>query len=105
MSWGDLVEGGFIIAGSPDTGRERMEEMIKGLHVGNIFCLIHVGDMPVEKTKYSTRLFAEKVMPKLRNQWPEYDNDQRFWCKPLDQRAVPGPVSGRNFSESTGGAR
>jgi len=95
MSWGDLVEGGFIIAGSPDTVRERMEEMIKGLHVGNIFCLIHVGDMPVDKAKYSTRLFAEKVMPKLRNQWPEYQNDHRFWCKPLADRAVPGPVSER----------
>ena len=105
MSWGDLVEGGFIIAGSPDTVRERMEDMIKGLHVGNIFCLIHVGDMPIDKTKYSTRLFAEKVMPKLRNQWPEYDNDHRFWCKPLDQRATPGPVSARNGSEGNGGAQ
>ena len=41
-----------------------MEELIKGLNVGHIFCLMHVGDMPADKCMHSTRLFAEKVMPK-----------------------------------------
>ena len=67
-----------------------MEDLIKGLHVGNIFCLLHVGDMPLEKCMYSTRLFAEKVMPKLRNMFPEHANDNRFWCQPLARRASPG---------------
>ena len=57
-----------------------MEELIKGLHVGNIFCLMHVGNMPEDKCMYSTKLFAEKVMPKLRNMFPEYGDDDRFWC-------------------------
>ena len=59
LSWKEMVEGGYIIAGSPETVRQRMEEMIKGLHVGNVFCLMHIGDMPKEKSMYSTRLFAE----------------------------------------------
>jgi len=78
----DLVDGGHVIAGSPETVRQRMEELIKGLHVGNIFCLMHVGDMPKEKAMYSTKLFAEKVMPKLRHLHPEFSDDDRFWCKP-----------------------
>ncbi len=94
LSWGDLVEGGHVIAGSPDTVAERMEALIRGLRVGNIFCLIHVGDMPDEKVRHSTRLFAEKVMPRLRNLWPEFGNhDDRFWIHPMPDRAVPAPAA------------
>jgi alkanesulfonate monooxygenase SsuD/methylene tetrahydromethanopterin reductase-like flavin-dependent oxidoreductase (luciferase family) len=81
LSWGQLIEQGYIVAGSPETVRERMEHLIKSLRVGNIFCLIHVGNMPDEKTRHSTRLFAEKVMPHLRNIWPDYADDGRFWLQ------------------------
>ena len=67
-----------------------MEELIKTLRVGNIICGIHVGDMPPEKTRYSTELFATKVMPHLKGIWKEYDSDDRFWIRPLAKRAVPG---------------
>jgi len=94
MTWKDLVEGGFVIAGSPDTVRERMLEMIRGLRVGNVFCLLHMGDMPDEKTRLSTRLFAERVMPAIRDAWPEWKDDARFWIKPLppERRRAPAPV-------------
>ena len=92
LTWKDLTEQGHVIAGSPETVRQRLEELIKGLHVGNIFCLMHVGDMPAEKCMYSTKLFAEKVMPKLRNVFPEYASDDRFWCHPISQPAVPGSL-------------
>ncbi|HKV05357.1 MAG TPA: LLM class flavin-dependent oxidoreductase [Candidatus Acidoferrales bacterium] len=104
LSWKDLVEGGYIIAGSPETVRQRMEEMIKGLRVGNVFCLMHVGDMPKEKSMYSTLLFAEKVMPKLRNIFPEYADDNRFWCKPLAKRATPGNLPADSQLSSAVGA-
>ena len=67
MSWDQLVNQGYVIAGSPDTVVEKMKEMITGLRVGNIFCLIHVGDMPKDKCMRSTKLFAEEVMPRIRN--------------------------------------
>jgi hypothetical protein len=41
---------------------------------------------------YSSKLFAEKVMPKLRNVLPECDGDDRFWCKPIAKQAVPGSL-------------
>ena len=92
LTWKDMVEGGHIIAGSPETVRQRMEELIKSLHVGHIFCLLHIGDMPAEKAMYSSKLFAEQVMPKLRGLHPEFANDHRFWCKPLAKRATPGSL-------------
>ena len=60
-----------------------MEDMIKTLRVGYVFCLLHVGNQPDWKTRYSTELFADKVMPKLRDMWPEWEGDDRWWVKPL----------------------
>ena len=63
-----------------------MEELIKTLRVGNVFCLLHIGDMPDDKVRHSTKLFAEKVMPHLRNLWPDWKNhDDRFWCHPMHE--------------------
>jgi alkanesulfonate monooxygenase SsuD/methylene tetrahydromethanopterin reductase-like flavin-dependent oxidoreductase (luciferase family) len=87
MSWDQLVHDGYVIAGSPDTVAKQMKELITGLRVGNIFCLIHVGNMPKEKCMRSSKLFAEEVMPQLRDMWPEYAHDDRFWIHPLGTHA------------------
>jgi alkanesulfonate monooxygenase SsuD/methylene tetrahydromethanopterin reductase-like flavin-dependent oxidoreductase (luciferase family) len=87
MSWDQLVHDGYVIAGSPDTVARQMKELITGLRVGNIFCLIHVGNMPKDKCMRSSKLFAEEVMPQLRDMWPEYANDDRFWIHPLGSQA------------------
>ena len=89
LTWKDLIDGGFIIAGGPDTVREQMEHMIRELHLGTVFCLFHMGNMPDWKTRRSTRLFAEKVMPQLQQLWPEYATDDRWWCHPLENRVRP----------------
>ena len=92
MSWKELVDDRYIIAGSPETVRQQMEELIKTLRVGHIFCLMQIGNMPAEKVKHSSRLFAEKVMPHLKNIWGEDSHDDRFWIHPLEERAVPAPI-------------
>ncbi|WP_309605106.1 LLM class flavin-dependent oxidoreductase [Phenylobacterium sp.] len=90
LTWKELTEQGHVIAGSPETVRQRMEDLIKGLNVGNIFCLMHVGNMPADKCMYSSKLFAEKVMPKLRDMFPDWADDNRFWTTPLDKRVTAG---------------
>ena len=86
LTWKDLLEDRYVIAGSPETVRQQMEELIKGLHVGHVFCLLHIGNMPDEKTRHSTKLFAEQVMPKLRHLWPEWKDDHRWWIRPMANR-------------------
>src|SRR5204863_5894459 len=88
----DLVDNRFVIAGSPDTVAEQMEELAKDLRVGTVFCLQHMGDMPDWKTRYSTQLFAEKVMPRLKDIWSEYDGS-KWWCQPLEDRRVNDAAS------------
>ncbi len=92
VPWGELIESGRVIAGGPETVRQRMEDLIKGLRVGNVFCLMQMGDMPKDKVQHSTRLFAEQVIPKLRDVFPEYANDSRFWCHPLAKRVTPAAL-------------
>ena len=88
LSWQQLLDDGYVIAGSPETVIKQMRELIHGLHVGNIFCLIHIGNMPEEKCRRSMKLFAEKVIPQLRNEFPEFAKDDRFWVHPLEQQAA-----------------
>ena len=100
LSWKDLVEKGYVIAGGPDTVRERMEDMIKTLRVGHIFGLFQVGNMPDEKVRYSSRMFAEKVMPQLRNMWPEWATDNRWWISPLETRVRPDEQFGQHLRDT-----
>jgi hypothetical protein len=78
-----------VIAGSPTTVRERCQHMIESLRVGHVFGLFHIGDMPDEKVRHSTKLFAERVMPSLHGLWPEWKDDKRWWIKPYEGRVRP----------------
>ena len=102
LTWKDLVDGGYVIAGGPDTVRERMEDMIKTLHVGMVFGLFMMGDMPDWKVRYNTQMFADKVMPQLRNMWPEWEHDDRWWIHPLHTRVQPEATFADRLREADG---
>jgi alkanesulfonate monooxygenase SsuD/methylene tetrahydromethanopterin reductase-like flavin-dependent oxidoreductase (luciferase family) len=89
LTWKQLLDERFVVAGSPETVRQQLEECIKGLRVGHLFCLFHNGDMPDDKTRLSSRLFAERVMPRLRDLWPEWRQDDRWMPKPMRDRRRP----------------
>ncbi|MGE0422159.1 MAG: LLM class flavin-dependent oxidoreductase [Reyranellaceae bacterium] len=86
LTWKDLVDQGYVIAGSPKTVYDRMVDLAKTLRVGNIFGLFQVGDMPGDKVRHSTKLFAEQVMPRLKaDLFQEWKDEDRFWIKPMQQ--------------------
>jgi alkanesulfonate monooxygenase SsuD/methylene tetrahydromethanopterin reductase-like flavin-dependent oxidoreductase (luciferase family) len=89
LSWGELIERGYIVAGSPATCRERLEFIAKKLRVGNLICGGALGSMPDDLTRNMTRLMAREVIPGLRDLWPEWKNDGRFWPRPLEGRIDP----------------
>ena len=47
--------------------------------------LLQIGSMPKDLTLKNTRLFAEQVMPHVRDMWDEYED--RWWPKPIEDRA------------------
>ena len=55
-----------VIGGSPATVVDQLRELAADLRVGHIILLMQLGSMDHELTKYNTRLFAEKVMPRLK---------------------------------------
>ena len=61
-----IESGVYAIVGSPATVRQRLEENIRKLGVGNLLGLFQLGTLPGELTRKNMRMFAEEVMPHLK---------------------------------------
>jgi alkanesulfonate monooxygenase SsuD/methylene tetrahydromethanopterin reductase-like flavin-dependent oxidoreductase (luciferase family) len=93
LSWREMIDQGYIVAGSPDSVCEQMERVAKSLRVGHLVCLLHFGDMPNELCRHSTEMLAHRVLPKLRGLWSEYEDHWSPRPMPSEDRAVPRPVT------------
>ncbi len=93
LSWEEMIEKGYIVAGSPDSVAEQIERVADSLKIGHLVCLLHFGDMPNELCQYSTRLFAEKIIPQMKDKWKDYEDHWYPRPMPLEQRAVPREVT------------
>jgi alkanesulfonate monooxygenase SsuD/methylene tetrahydromethanopterin reductase-like flavin-dependent oxidoreductase (luciferase family) len=89
----EIVERGYVIIGSPDEVVEQLTEVATELNVGHLMLLLQFGNMSKETTLYNTRLFAEKVMPRLKGLFSEWED--RWWPQPMasaTRAAVPAFV-------------
>jgi alkanesulfonate monooxygenase SsuD/methylene tetrahydromethanopterin reductase-like flavin-dependent oxidoreductase (luciferase family) len=82
-----IVEKGYVIIGSPDEVAEQLREVATQLNVGHLMLLLQYGNMSKDLTRYNTKLFAEQVMPKLKDvhaRWTDH-----WWPQPMEtgQRA------------------
>jgi alkanesulfonate monooxygenase SsuD/methylene tetrahydromethanopterin reductase-like flavin-dependent oxidoreductase (luciferase family) len=85
-----IVDNGYVIIGSPDEVAEQLREVAVNLNVGHLMLLMQYGNMSKDLTRYNTRMFAEHVMPKLRDIHAGWDD--RWWPTPMTQdlrAAVP----------------
>jgi alkanesulfonate monooxygenase SsuD/methylene tetrahydromethanopterin reductase-like flavin-dependent oxidoreductase (luciferase family) len=80
----NIVANGYVIIGSPDEVVEQLHELATTLNVGQLMLLMQFGNLSSETTKYNTRLFAEKVMPRLKPLFADWHN--RWWPQPLERR-------------------
>ncbi len=78
-SWKDLTESRMVIGGSPDTVAQQLEEAIRNLRIGHLMALFQIQSMDRELTEYSLRLFADKVLPKVRGIWAKEGYEDRWW--------------------------
>ena len=71
----DFVENDMIIAGGPETVRDKLIDLVKRLRVGNLMLVMQLGSMPPELTKQNIDIFTSKVLPHLRGIWgDEWEN-------------------------------
>jgi alkanesulfonate monooxygenase SsuD/methylene tetrahydromethanopterin reductase-like flavin-dependent oxidoreductase (luciferase family) len=76
-----IVDRGYVIIGSPDEVAEQLREVATTLNVGHLMLLLQFGCMNKSLTQYNTKLFAERVMPQLRDVFPQWED--RWWPKPI----------------------
>jgi alkanesulfonate monooxygenase SsuD/methylene tetrahydromethanopterin reductase-like flavin-dependent oxidoreductase (luciferase family) len=89
-TWKELVDQRYIVAGSPETVRQQLEELGRSLRVGHLLLGLHLGSAPSDLVNHATALSATKVLPHLRPIWNEWED--RWWPRalPAQKRAVPG---------------
>lgn len=87
-----ILDNGYVIIGTPDQVAEKLREVARELHVGQLMLLLQFGDMSRDLAMYNTRLYAEQVMPQLADLWDD-QWENRWWPKPMaaGDRAVPLP--------------
>ena len=61
-----IEQGSYAIVGSPATVRDKLQDTIRHLNVGNLLGLFQLGTLPADLTRKSMTLFANEVMPALR---------------------------------------
>ncbi|TDH63255.1 LLM class flavin-dependent oxidoreductase [Dankookia rubra] len=91
MTMADFVDRGYVVIGSPDEVVEQLNALADDLNVGHLMLLMQFGNMGKELTQYNTRIFAEKVMPRLKTRFSEWED--RWWPKPMqpaERAALPG---------------
>ena len=87
----DIVDGGYVIIGSPDEVVEQVRHVAESLNVGHLMLLLQYGNMGKDLTKYNSRMFAEKVMPRVKDLFDDKWRD-KWWPKPIarsERASVP----------------
>ena len=91
LTWADMIEKGYVVAGSPATVVDRLNDLADTMTVGHLMVLMQFGDMGPELTRANTELFATEVMPKLRDRFGDWED--RWWpTQTLATMARPAPV-------------
>ena len=55
LTWDEMVENGYVVIGSPDTVREKLEEAARELRIGHLCAMLQFGNMSDELTRYNTQ--------------------------------------------------
>jgi alkanesulfonate monooxygenase SsuD/methylene tetrahydromethanopterin reductase-like flavin-dependent oxidoreductase (luciferase family) len=87
-----ILDNGYVIIGTPDQVAEKLKEVARELHVGQLMLLLQYGNMSRDVAMYNTKLYAEQVLPQLKDIWDdEWQN--HWWPKPMaaDHRSTPLP--------------
>jgi alkanesulfonate monooxygenase SsuD/methylene tetrahydromethanopterin reductase-like flavin-dependent oxidoreductase (luciferase family) len=93
LTWKDIVDRGYVVAGSPQTVVDHLNDMADTLNVGHLMLLLQFGNLSKERTLENTARFIGEVAPKLRDRFSEWDD--KWWptqSLPSEEQAQPAPV-------------
>jgi alkanesulfonate monooxygenase SsuD/methylene tetrahydromethanopterin reductase-like flavin-dependent oxidoreductase (luciferase family) len=81
--YADLLENGCVIAGGPDTVADQLIEICTEHGIGHLVAILQAGSMGRELTEKNTQLFADRVLPRLRELWGEDGLANHWWPERL----------------------
>jgi alkanesulfonate monooxygenase SsuD/methylene tetrahydromethanopterin reductase-like flavin-dependent oxidoreductase (luciferase family) len=97
-SFSDLVDAGCVIVGGPETVAQQLEEIVRDFGIGHLFAMLQLGSMGRELTMKNQRLFAEHVLPRLRDIHADAGWENHWWPERLG--GTPGaPVEARALEQ------
>jgi alkanesulfonate monooxygenase SsuD/methylene tetrahydromethanopterin reductase-like flavin-dependent oxidoreductase (luciferase family) len=65
----ELSQADSVIAGSPETVRDKLVAFVEKFRIGNLLVQLQMGGMPHDLAMRNIELFAERVLPDLREVW------------------------------------
>jgi alkanesulfonate monooxygenase SsuD/methylene tetrahydromethanopterin reductase-like flavin-dependent oxidoreductase (luciferase family) len=98
-TFSDLVDAGCVVVGSPETVADQLVEIVSQFGVGHLAAMLQIGSMDRELTLKNTTLFAEKVLPRLRELRADEDWENHWWPERLGG-AAPLPTADATLARS-----
>ncbi|MGI5143100.1 MULTISPECIES: LLM class flavin-dependent oxidoreductase [unclassified Streptomyces] len=85
LSFWEADELGFIVAGTPERVRQRIETLATELHVGQLITCMHMGNLPEETAAKNNELFGRQVAPHLRDLFSDHED---HWTPEVSRQRV-----------------
>jgi hypothetical protein len=63
ITFDDLVDGGIVICGGPETVRNAIRDCHHQAGFEHLLCLLQFGTLPADLTENNIRLFAKEILP------------------------------------------
>jgi len=82
-TFGDLVEAGVVVAGSPATVRDQLIDFCREYGIGNLHAMLGFGSLPRHLVMKNIQLFSEEVLPHLRDLWTDTEHQHHWWPERL----------------------
>jgi alkanesulfonate monooxygenase SsuD/methylene tetrahydromethanopterin reductase-like flavin-dependent oxidoreductase (luciferase family) len=90
----ELAETRAVIAGSPATVGDQIVEFVEKFRIGNLLVMLQMGGMPHELTLRNIDLFAEQVLPRLRQVWSDESWEHEWWPTGIAEAAPSAETVG-----------
>jgi alkanesulfonate monooxygenase SsuD/methylene tetrahydromethanopterin reductase-like flavin-dependent oxidoreductase (luciferase family) len=99
LTWDEILQEGWVVAGSPETVSERIEELTGEMGAGRVIIIPDFFVMPSWLVRKSLGMFAEDVIPRFRAAggkpvWatrdpPGYETIAEYGARAQEPKAIP----------------
>jgi alkanesulfonate monooxygenase SsuD/methylene tetrahydromethanopterin reductase-like flavin-dependent oxidoreductase (luciferase family) len=79
MSFREFVDAGCVIIGSPEKVADEITQITEEYRIGHLLAICGFGSIPRSLARQNITMFAEQVLPRIRDLWPESRWPNHWW--------------------------